>query len=382
MPRIAIIGNYPPRRCGIATFTRDVAHGLTGLGCELNLIAMRGDTPRQDYLGEVTTVVDETCRDAHRRAGEAINRWRPDVVLVEHEFGIFGGPSGLWLLDMLDAIDAPVVTTLHTVLAEPNEEQRLVVSRLAARASRLIVMARAGAAILEAQGVPADRIAVVPHGAPDRPWRRPTNGRASIGWPDRPTLLTFGLMSPGKGIEHVIDALPRILLDVPDAHYVLLGATHPHLVAREGEAYRESLTARAEQLGVAHALTMIPRFVSCDELCDALAASDLYVTPYDNPQQITSGTLAYALALGKPVLSTPYVHAREVLPAEWIVPHGNAAALGERAAAMLSDPAALEALSRETWHRFRPTVWSAVARQTLDVLHGAMPAPTALEAAE
>ena len=382
LPRIAIIGNHPPRRCGIATFTRDVAVGLAGCGCELHVTAMHDGPVAHAYPGEVATVVDATSRDAHRRAGGTIDRWRPDAVLVEHEFGIFGGPSGLWLLDMLEAIDAPVVVTLHTVLAEPNAEQAYVLARLAARASRLIVMARAGAAILRAQGVPAGRIAVVPHGAPDRPWRRPAEARARIGWPEAPTLLTFGLLSPGKGIEHAIDALPRILRDVPNARYVLLGATHPHLLAREGESYREGLRARAGRLGVDHALTMIPRFVSNDELCDALAASDLYVTPYGNPQQITSGTLSYALALGKPVISTPYVHAREVLPAEWIVPHGDAGALGEGAASMLSDPAALDGLSRETWERFRPTVWPAVARRTLDVLRAVARSAPALEAAE
>ena len=381
-PRVAIIGNHPPRRCGIATFTRALADGLAGCGCEMHLTAMQDGPLARGYPGEVATVVDAGSRDAHRRAGELIDRWRPDAVLVEHEFGIFGGPAGLWLLDMLEGIDAPVVVTLHTVLSQPSAEQTLVLRRLVERASRLIVMAHAGAATLREHGVPASRIAVVPHGAPDRAWRRPADARARIGWDEAPTMLTFGLLSPGKGIEHVIDALPHVLGTVPNARYVLLGATHPHLVSREGEAYRGALQARAERLGVAYALSMIPRFVSNDELCDALAASDLYVTPYGNPEQITSGTLSYALALGKPVLSTPYVHAREVLPPAQIVPHGDAAALGARAAAMLSDPGALEALSQATWRRFRPSVWPAVARQTLDVLRGVARPGRALQAAE
>ena len=384
-PRIAVIGNHPPRQCGIASFTRDVTEGLERLGCSLQITAMCDRGGEDGYPVHVETIVDASSRAEHSWAGEAIERWRPDAVLVEHEYGIFGGPSGLWLLDMLDAIDAPVVTTLHTVLAEPNEEQSHVMARLVERSSKLIVMAKAGRTLLEAQDVPASRIAVIPHGAPDRAWEHPSAARDRLGWRDVPTLMTFGLLSPGKGIENVVDALPRILESMPSARYVLLGATHPHLLAREGERYRDSLLARAEELGVAHALHMIPRFVSNGELCDALAASDLYVTPYGNPQQITSGTLAYALALGKPILSTPYVHACEVLPPEQIVPHGDSAALGERVAAMLGDPERLNALSRRTWRNARNTVWSAVARRTLDVLNEASDGTdgrTALIAAE
>lgn len=369
--RIAVIGNHPPRQCGIASFTRDVIEGLERLDCAVHVTAMCDGTMEDGYPASVENVVDVKSRAEHLWAGEAIERWRPDVVLVEHEYGIFGGPSGAWLLDMLNAIDAPVVTTLHTVLTEPNEDQARVMAKLVERSSKLIVMAKAGAAILQVQDVPVERIAVVPHGAPDRAWERPSDARTRLGWRDVPTVMTFGLLSPGKGIEHVIDALPRILEARPDARYVLLGATHPHLLASEGERYRDSLVARAGELGVAHALRMIPRFVSNAELCDALAASDIYVTPYGNPQQITSGTLAYALALGKPVISTPYVHAREALPPEQIVPHGDPAALGERVAAMLEEPERLEGLSRWVWKEARHTVWSAVAGRTLGVLQEA-----------
>ena len=379
--RVAVIGNHVPRQCGIATFTRDVANGLRGVGAAVRVWAMEDGGTGEPYPAGVETV-DATSRAAHRRAGEAIDAWAPDAVLVEHEFGIFGGASGLWLLDALAPIRAPITVTLHTVLEEPTDEQRVVLRGLARRAARFVVMARAGAAILAKQGIAPERIAVVPHGAPDRAWERPSDARARLGWTEAPTVLTFGLLSPGKGIEHLIDALPRVLRDAPNARYVLLGATHPHLLAREGERYREGLVARAERLGVAHALRMIPRFVSNDELCDALAAADVYVTPYGNPQQITSGTLAYALALGKPVVSTPYVHAREVLPPEQIVPHGDPAALGERIAALLADPAALEALSRRTWIAARGTVWSAVAEQTLDALGAAPAAAAPLVAAE
>ena len=369
--RVALVGNHPPRRCGIATFTRDVADGLEALGCEVRVTAM-GD-PADGYPARVATVVDPRSREAHARAGDAIRRWSPDAVLVQHEFGIYGGPSGLWLADLLDRAGAPAVATLHTVLERPSPPEARALAALAGRADRLVVMARTGAAILARGGpglprIDPARVDVVPHGAPDRPFERPVRARARLGWPDVPTLLTFGLLSPGKGIEHAIDALPRILERVPEARYVLLGATHPDLVAREGEAYRGALVARARSLGVEHALDMVPRYVEDAELGDALAAADLYVTPYANPAQITSGTLAYALALGKPVLSTPYAHAREVLPLEQLVPHGDAAALGERAAALLTDPARLDAVARRTWTAARGSVWPAVSRRTLAIL--------------
>ena len=412
--RVALIGNHPPRRCGIATFTSDVADGLERLGCALHVTAMddgagagagagsgagsgEGARARPD---RVASLVDAASREAHVRAGEAIAAWGADVVLVQHEFGIYGGPSGLWLDDMLAHAGAPVVATMHTVLERPSPPEARALEALAARAERMIVMARTGADILARggegwRGIEPGRIAVVPHGAPDRALERPADARARLGWDEAPTLLTFGLLSPGKGIERVIDALPHILSAVPEARYVLLGATHPHLLAREGEAYRDRLVARAERLGVAHALRMVPRFVDNDELCDALAAADLYVTPYGNPAQITSGTLAYALALGKPVVSTPYAHAREVLPADQLVPHDDAQALGERVAALLSDPARLDAIAARTWADARGTIWSAVGRRTLDVLLDVVPdmvgdmaeaaartAPATLEAAE
>ena len=386
-PRVALIGNHPPRRCGIATFTRDVADGLEALGCPLHLTVMDDGGTGEPFPPRIATVVDARSREAHARAGRAIADWEPDAVLVQHEYGIFGGPSGAWLLDMLAEIDAPVVATLHTVLRQPSPPEAAALAALAERADRLIVMARTGARILARggegwAGIDPSRIVVVPHGTPDRPFEPPAAARNRIGWDEVPTVLTFGLLSPGKGIEQVIDALPTILRAAPEARYVLLGATHPHLLAREGERYREALVARAGALGVSHALRMIPRFVDQAELCDALAAADVYVTPYGNPAQITSGTLAYALALGKPVISTPYAHACEVLPPEQLVPHGDAAAMGERIAALLADPVRLDAIARRTWRDARFTVWPAVARQTLNVLREVVAPAPALEAAE
>ena len=367
--RVAVIGNHPPRRCGIAAFTRDVAASLERAGCALHVTAMSDAGPdRAGYPPAVAQVVDASSRGAHVAAGRAVAAWRPDAVLVEHEFGIYGGPAGAWLLDLLAETDAPALVRLHTVLAEPDRAQGIVLDGLARRAVRLVVMARAGRETLAARGIASGRVALLPHGAPDRPLREPAEARRALGWDEAPTLLTFGLLSSGKGIETVIDALPAILEAVPDARYRLVGATHPHLAAREGEAYRESLVERALALGVARAFETVPRFVDDDELLDMLAAADVYVTPYTDPQQVTSGTLAYARALGRPIVSTPYVHAREIVPPERLVPFGDAGALGRTAGRLLADPDALERIAAETWAAGRTSVWPVVGARLADLL--------------
>ena len=369
--RVALVGNHPPRRCGIATYTRDVAAALRGAGHTVHVTAMAEPGHRYDHGGTVDRAVDQGSRADHAAAGWAIAAWGPDMVLVEHEFGIFGGPAGAWLSDLLDAAGAPAVVTLHTVLERPTPEQERAMAGIERRAAALVVMAERGRRILRARRAAGPPVEVIAHGAPDRSLVEPSAMRARLGWPERPTLLTFGLLSPGKGIETAIEALPGVLERVPDARYVLLGATHPHLLAREGEAYRDRLSARARALGVERALHMVPRYVADDVLCDALQAADVYVTPYAGEAQITSGTLAYALAMGVPTVSTPYWHAREALPADQLVPHGDADALARAASALLGDPARRRSVARETWLRARGTVWSAHARHLGAVLHAA-----------
>jgi glycosyltransferase involved in cell wall biosynthesis len=370
--RVALIGNYPPRRCGIATYTRDVATALRQAGHRVHITAMCDPGSDYDFVRAVDIAVRQESRADHVSAGRAIAEWRPDAVLVEHEFGIFGGPAGIWLLDLLNAAAVPAVIRLHTILARPTPEQAEVIAGLRSRAQRLIAMARRGAAILGEDGSAASPpVEVIPHGVPDRSLVSPSSMRARLGWPERPTLLTFGLISPGKGIEMVIEALPRILGQVPTARYVLLGATHPALVAREGERYREGLAARAEALGVSHALRMENRYVADDALCDALQATDIYVTPYLGEAQITSGTLAYALACGVPTLSTPYWHAQEVLPPEFLVPFGDAVGLADKAAALLSAPELRKTTARTLWNAHREAVWPTHAKRLANVLRAA-----------
>ena len=376
--RIALVGNHPPRRCGIATYTRDVAAALRSAGHAVHVTAMSEPGSTHAYGDAVDLVVPRDLRAAYAANGRAIALWRPDVVLVQHEFGIFGGPAGLWLTDLLDAARGPSVLQLHTVLAHPDRDQAKAMDALHRRAAGLVVMARRGLDMLHrayGTGVP---IAVIPHGVPDHPLVRPAAMRRRLGWPERPTLLTFGLLSPGKGIETAIEALPAILERVPDARYVLLGATHPALLAQEGERYRDGLAARARQLGVDHAVHMENRYIDDGDLCDALRAADVYVTPYLNPEQITSGTLAYALACGVPTISTPYRHAEEVLAPEALFPFGDAGALTARSVPLLSRPDLRDAVGRRLWTASRPAIWSIHATRLTETLRAAARSTDAL----
>lgn len=370
---VALIGNYPPRRCGIATFTADVRESLLAarpeLACDVYAMTDRGET--YDYPAEVRVEIRQDEPADYLAAAVALNHSRPDVICVEHEFGIFGGPAGEHLMLMLDAVDRPVVSTLHTVLEEPNDDQKRVFERLLARSTRLLVMAERGRRILrEMWKVPDSKISVIPHGAPDRPLADPAPFKAGLGFAGHDLLFTFGLLSPNKGIETVIRALPQIVRARPTALYVVLGATHPHLIAQEGEHYRESLKALAASLGVSDHLRLIDTFTDQPQLLEYLQAADVYVTPYLNAAQVTSGTLSYAAALGKPVVSTPYWHAEELLGdgRGRLVPFGDSAAIAREITDLLSDDAGRRTLRERIYRYTRPTVWSAYAEATLEAL--------------
>ncbi|HMI18994.1 MAG TPA: glycosyltransferase family 4 protein [Sphingomonas sp.] len=368
--RIALIGNSPPRLCGLATFTRDVYQALHVSFPEIgiDLYAMNDPGGSYAYGPEVSCTIAQEDLNDYRAAAQRINDSRADVVLVQHEYGIFGGPAGAMLLRLLDRVDAPVVVTLHTVLEQPNADQRAVIEALARRAAKLIVMAEKGRELLvRVHGISWNQIAVVPHGVPDRPFVKPENVHQRFGFGGRRVLLTFGLLSPNKGIETMIRAMPAIVAAHPESLYVVLGATHPHLVAREGETYRESLKALAEELGVAQAVRFIDGFLDQEALLDYLEAADIYVTPYLNETQITSGTLAYAVALGKPVVSTPYWHAVELLGAVGgvVVPFGESRRFSEEIITLLDDPARLADMANRAYSAGRSMVWSALAESYL-----------------
>ena len=305
---IAMIGNHLPRRCGIATFTTDLADAIERLpeAPVCDVLAMNERERHYDYPSRVVFEIDDGDAASYRAAAEMVNASSARAVSLQHEYGIFGGEAGVLVVEAMRALRKPIVTTLHTVLAEPNSAQRAVMNEVLALSRRVVVMSRHGAELLRTvHRVDERKIDVIPHGIPDVPAKQRT--RASE------IILTFGLLSPDKGIEYVIDALPRILTVRPSARYVVVGVTHPHVKDHSGESYREMLVARARSLGVEANVTFHDRFVDHDELVGFLAAADIYVTPYLNTEQITSGTLAYAVGSGKAVISTPYRYARELL---------------------------------------------------------------------
>ena len=314
MKRLAILGNHLPRQCGIATFTTHLADALATALPEVDsfVLAMNDAGRRHSYPSRVRFEIAQGDLGSYRRAADFLNVNHVDVLSVQHEYGIFGGKAGAHVIALLRELRMPIVTTLHTVLSAPNPAQRAVIDELARLSARLVVMSASGADLLRrVHGISADQIDLIPHGIPHVPVDAASKDR--LGVDGKTVILTFGLLSRDKGIEHVIDALPAILAVHPDVVYIVLGATHPHVVEHEGESYRLMLEARGEQLGVAASMVFHNRFVSQDELTEFLSATDIYITPYLQPEQITSGTLAYAVGAGKAVISTPYIYARELL---------------------------------------------------------------------
>ena len=375
--RIALIGNSPPRLCGIATFTRDVRGALAAAfpTVDVDLYAMTDPGESYDYGAEVVCQIAQENIGDYRLAAQQINDSGADVVLVQHEYGIFGGPAGALLVKLLDRVEAPVVVTLHTVLEFPNADQRAVIEALARRAATLIVMAEKGREILcRVHGIPGNRIAVVPHGVPDRPQVPAAMMKPRFGFADRRVLLTFGLLSPNKGIETLIRAMPAIVAAHPDTLYVVLGATHPHLVSREGEAYRHTLMALADELGVGESVRFVDGFLAQNELLDYIQSADIYVTPYLTETQITSGTLSYAVALGKPVVSTPYWHATELLGDGLgvLVPFGDSRRFAEEIITLLDHPETMTDLSDRAYAAGRSMVWQKLAEAYVRICEDAV----------
>ena len=367
--RAAMIGNFPPRKCGIATFTRDTFNSLrAGLPrTEWNLVAMEDRGGNHTYPDSVTHVVPQDDITAYQKTADDLNSAGVEVVFLQHEFGIFGGPSGAHILTLLRRLQMPVVTTLHTVLQNPNPEQKRVLDEILQISSAVIVMTEMGADILErVHGAGPTKVHVIPHGAPERPFSATDPFKAPLGFAGNKVIMTFGLLSPNKGLETIIRGLPAILDRHPDAVYLIVGATHPHLVKTEGEAYRDGLVELARSLGVVDHLRFINRFVEDAELVDLLQAADLYVTPYLTEAQITSGTLAYAIALGKPVISTPYWHAREALAdgIGVICPFNDTRAFTREIIDLLSDDTRREAMARRAYRAGEPSRWRKVAQET------------------
>ncbi len=366
MRTIAFLGNYLPRKCGIATFTSDVLEAVAARHPQSRCFAVAvndvGGCYR--YPDAVRFEIEEQDLDSYRRAAEYLNGSNVDVVSLQHEFGIFGGPAGRNLLTLLRELRAPVVTTLHTVLRQPNADQRRVMEELISRSARLVVMTKRGQALLqEVYNAPSGKIDLIPHGIPDVPFVAPDCYKDQFGVAGKKVLLTFGLLSPNKGIEHVLNALPDIVAEFPDVVYIVLGATHPHELRTRGEEYRLGLETIARKNHVENHVIFHNRFVDLKELTEFIGAADLYITPYSDEAQITSGTLAYAFGAGKAVISTPYWHAAELLGEQRgvLVPFGDPKAIACEARGLLRDETRRNAMSDRAYRLGRTMVWSHTA---------------------
>ena len=368
---IAFLGDYVPRRCGIATFTADICEAIAAEFPQAQCIvgSVNDRAEGYDYSKRVRFEIAEKEVDSYRRAAEFLNINNVEVISLQHEFGIYGGAAGSHILEFLREVRMPVVTTLHTVLRDPNDEQRAVMKQLDALSQRFIVMAERGRDFLETvYGIAPEKIDLIPHGVIDMPFIDSNFFKDLFHVEGKTVLLTFGLLSPNKGIEHVINAMPTILKQHPDVVYIVLGATHPHLIAAEGEAYREKLQRLACELGVADNVIFHNDFVTLEELKEFIGAADIYITPYLNEAQITSGTLAYTFGAGKALISTPYWHAQELLAEERgiLVPFADSQAIADGVNHFLSNPTLMTAMRKRAWKAGREMIWPVVARRYME----------------
>jgi glycosyltransferase involved in cell wall biosynthesis len=370
LQRLALIGNHLPRRCGIATFTHDLHRAISTArpDLEAGVVAMNDPGAAYDYPAAVRFQIPDETIDGYEQAADFLNTAPFDVVCLQHEYGIFGGEAGGHIIGLLQRLTMPVVTTLHTVLPAPTPLQRDVMAMIVTKSTKLVVMAEKGRELLRSvYDVSPQKIEVIPHGIPDFPFLETHHAKTKFGFSGKTVILTFGLLSPSKGIETVIDAMPAIIRSCPKAVYVILGATHPNLVRTQGEAYRYSLTARARELGIEDHVVFFNQFVDQATLLAFISMCDVYATPYLNEAQMTSGTLAYSFGLGKAVVSTPYWHARELLDdgRGILVPFGDSKAIGVEIAAILSNDVRRHAMRKRAYAASRPMTWAQTARRYL-----------------
>ncbi len=372
LQKIALVGSYVPRQCGIATFTKDLRDAIENASdeCRTLVLAMDDRAEGYRYPGEVQFQIRATQRKDYLTAADLLNINRVDIVIVQHEFGIYGGPNGSHVLQLMGNLRMPVITTLHTVLNEPSTGEAKVIHELAERSDRLVVMSHLAEQILkDGYDVPEEKVVFIPHGIPDVPFVDPAFYKDQFALEGKTVLLTFGLLSPGKGVEVTLEALPAIVKRHPHVAYVVLGATHPNIFKREGNAYRDSLERKAEKLGVRDHVVFHNRFVTLEELCGYIGAADVYVIPYLNRAQITSGTLAYAMGAGKAAVSTPFWYAEEMLAdgRGRLVPFKDPDTLAEAVNALLEDELERNAMRKRAYMFARDMVWSKVGKQYLEL---------------
>ncbi len=367
-PQALFLGSYPPRECGIATFTKDVVDAYDqAFGFASPVIAI--DEPGAEmrrYDPEVVARIREQNRESYASAAELVSIYPVDLVNIQHEYGLFGGERGEWLADFMSMLDKPAVLTMHTVLPDPDETYMRVTKALCEEASKVVALSETGRNLLErVYGIDPDVLQVIHHGVPDVPFQDTAAAKASFGIGQRTVISTFGLISRGKGLEFAIEAMRDVVKRHPETLYLILGETHPVVRRQEGESYRESLTAMVRQYGLHYNVQLIDKYLDFDEVVSYLAATDIYLTPYLNPAQVVSGTLAYAVGCGKAIVSTPYLYAQELLAHNrgFLCDFRDAASIASRLNMLLDDPALRRATERRAYRFGRQMTWPNVAMQ-------------------
>ena len=366
-PRMLFLGSYPPRECGIATFTKDVVNSydeLYGTKSEIIAIEEPGAPPRA-YPPEVLTELIQDNRESYRDIADVVNIHPCDALSIQHEYGLFGGEEGEWILDLIARVRKPTIMSLHTVLPDPSPAHRRVARGICANATAIVVLSRTGKDILvERYGVDATKVHVIHHGVPDVPFAETQEPKAALGLRDRTVISTFGLINSDKGLEYAIEAMRDVVPRYPDALYLILGQTHPVVRRHEGEAYRELLEGLVARYRLADNVRLIGRYLDFDELIRYLQATDIYLTPYLNPVQIVSGTLAYAVGCGKAIVSTPYLYAQELLAhgRGFFVNFRDSRSIVDAVVSLLDDPALRMSTARQAYRFGRQMTWPRVAR--------------------
>ncbi|GAB7387845.1 hypothetical protein BSNK01_16820 [Bacillaceae bacterium] len=369
MMRVAYLSTYVPKRCGLATYTHHLRQSVqTAPGWQGTdvVVVMTGEQERSHYAHPSLWPLVRDDREAYRKMADKINRSDVSLVSLQHEFGIFGGEAGSYLLDFVRRLQKPLVTTFHTVFEHPEEPYRSIQREIAERSDRIIVMNRKAIEFLQRSfSLPPEKIVFIPHGTPVPVPEKRRQFRHELGWTGRKVLLTFGLLSRGKGIERILQALPAVVRVVPEVLYAIVGQTHPEVKKREGEAYREELRGLIRELGLERHVLMVDKYVDEGELVQYLTACDLYITPYPGMQQITSGTLAYAVGLGRPVLTTPYCYAQDLLEGceELFVPFADEHLWAEKIIQLLSDALVLKQWEKKMERIGRSMHWPQVGEE-------------------
>ncbi len=365
-PRTLFLGSFPPRECGIATFTKDVVDSFDrrfATKSEVVAIDEPGGEARA-YPPEVAARLRERDRESYADIAAMIDAHPAEVLNIQHEYGLFGGEDGEWLIDALSRISKPIVTSLHTVLPEPSEHHLSVARRICDLSRAVVVLSQTGRNVLiDRYGVDAEKVHVIHHGVPDVPFRDTDRAKASFGVGQRTVISTFGLINRGKGLEYAIEAMRQIVRRYPEVLYLILGETHPRVRLDEGESYRESLHELIHRYGLENNVKLVDRYLEFDELVAYLAATDIYLTPYLNPVQIVSGTLAYAVGCGKAIVSTPYLYAQELLAHQrgLLCSFRDADSIARSVVELLDDPGLRRSIERRAYRFGRQMTWPNVA---------------------